>query len=142
MDDRETLIQYRLERARESLEEAELMADAGHWNGCVNRLYYACFYAVNALLLRHDLASSKHAGVRSLFNRHFIKTGLVGSELGDLYSDLFNARNHGDYSDLAWFDEATVRPQLSRVAAFISEIGALATSPSDSSGGSKENGDG
>ena len=66
------LVQYRLQRAWESLEEARLLADAGHWNTCANRLYYGCFYAVNALLAASGLAASKHSGVRSLFGRHFV----------------------------------------------------------------------
>ena len=35
----DTLLHYRLERAQESLDEARLLADAGRWNACVNRLY-------------------------------------------------------------------------------------------------------
>ncbi len=58
---REDLTRYRMNRARKSLEEAEIMANTGHWNTCVNRLYYACFYAVTALLARHNLSSSKQA---------------------------------------------------------------------------------
>jgi uncharacterized protein (UPF0332 family) len=54
------LIKYRIDRAREALEEARVLAGSGHWNTCVNRLYYACFYAVSALLSKHDLSSSKH----------------------------------------------------------------------------------
>ena len=65
----ETLICYRLERAQESLEDARLLADADRWNACVNRLYYSCFYAVSALLVRDGLSSSRHTGVRSLLNR-------------------------------------------------------------------------
>ena len=48
----ETLIHYRLERAQESLDDARLLAEANRWNACVNRLYYSCFYAVSALLVR------------------------------------------------------------------------------------------
>ena len=69
MEEREALIRYRLERARETLAEAATLAHASHWNGCVNRLYYACFYAVTALLLRKGLGSSKHSGTLGLFNR-------------------------------------------------------------------------
>jgi len=57
--ERDVLIHYRMARARETLAEADLMAQSGHWHGCVNRLYYACFYAVTALLLRHDLSAGK-----------------------------------------------------------------------------------
>ena len=63
------LVLYRMTRADETLEDARILAKAGRWNACVNRLYYACFYAVSALLVRDGLSSSKHAGVRSLFNQ-------------------------------------------------------------------------
>jgi uncharacterized protein (UPF0332 family) len=48
---KDELIKYRLQRAESALEEAGVMADMQHWETCINRLYYACFYAVNALLL-------------------------------------------------------------------------------------------
>jgi uncharacterized protein (UPF0332 family) len=64
----ETRIHYRLERAQESLDDARLLADADRWNACVNRLYYSCFYAVSALLVRDGLSSSRHTGVRSLLS--------------------------------------------------------------------------
>ncbi len=56
------LIRYRMERAGETLEEAAVMLEKGHVNTAVNRLYYACFYAVSALLLTRELASAKHSG--------------------------------------------------------------------------------
>jgi uncharacterized protein (UPF0332 family) len=40
------LILYRIERSREALEDACILSGSGRWNACVNRLYYACFYAV------------------------------------------------------------------------------------------------
>jgi len=42
-----SLIQYRVDRALESIEEAKLLLENGHLNSSVNRLYYACFYAVS-----------------------------------------------------------------------------------------------
>jgi uncharacterized protein (UPF0332 family) len=33
------------------MKEARLMIDSGFLNAAVNRLYYACFYAVSAILL-------------------------------------------------------------------------------------------
>ncbi len=75
--EKKTLVFYRMERALETLEEAVLLLNAGHTNTAVNRLYYACFYAVSALLLTQDMSSTKHIGIRSLFNRHFVKTGKI-----------------------------------------------------------------
>ena len=35
------LVAYRLQRARESVQDARILADAERWNPAVNRLYYA-----------------------------------------------------------------------------------------------------
>jgi uncharacterized protein len=43
-----TLVRYRLGRAKEALEEVVLLLESNHTNTFVNRLYYACFYAVSA----------------------------------------------------------------------------------------------
>ena len=110
---------------REALEEARLLADGERWNACVNRLYYACFYAVSALLLGRNLSSSKHSGVRSLFNLHFVKRGTVSRELGALYNDLFENRQKGDYMDFVSFDGGQVRPWISQAEVFVEEIAAL-----------------
>lgn len=45
------LVLYRMSRANEALEDARILAREERWNACVNRLYYACFYAVSALLV-------------------------------------------------------------------------------------------
>jgi len=63
------LVYHRLDRANESIREADLLLKAGYANTSVNRLYYACFYAVSALLLAKGYASPKHSGVRALFHQ-------------------------------------------------------------------------
>ena len=95
----EDLIEYRLARARETVEDAKLLAKVGHWNTCVNRLYYSCFYAVTAMLVQYGLSSSKHTGIRSLLNREFVKTGKIPKKMAILYNDLFEKRQEGDYVD-------------------------------------------
>jgi uncharacterized protein (UPF0332 family) len=127
----EHVIRYRLERARETLEEARTMAATGHWNGCANRLYYACFYAVMALLCRRQLPTRKHTGVRALFNQHFAKLGLVRADLADFYNDLFDTRHEADYEDLVRLTEEDVRPWIAEAERFIRAIAALAASPMD-----------
>ena len=120
------LIQYRLARARETYQEAHLMHREKHWNACANRLYYACFYAVNALLIRTGHASSKHTGLRSLFNQYVVKSGKVSKEVGRLYNQLFEARQEGDYVDFVQYDEDTVKPWIPAVKKFIETLARLA----------------
>ena len=58
------LARYRLTRARESLAEARLLLDNDHVRTAVNRVYYACFYAVSALLLAEEHSSPKQGRER------------------------------------------------------------------------------
>ena len=61
-----------MDRARETLEEAGLLLEAGHPNAYVNRLHYACFYVASALLVRQGISTSKHGDLH------------VSTVLGDL----------------------------------------------------------
>ena len=119
------LVMYRMTRANETLEDARILADAGRWNACVNRLYYACFYAASALLVHHGLSSSKHTGVRSLFNRQYVKTGEIPKHLARIYNDLFERRQEGDYIDFVRFQESQVLPWISKAEQLIGYITSL-----------------
>lgn len=123
--EKKALILYRLERARESLEEASLLIRNGHSNTFVNRLYYACFYAVSALLLAKDLYSAKHSGVRALFHQTFVKSGIVKVELGQIYDKLFRNRQKGDYVDLIHFDVDEVKDWHDEARSFVEMIEVL-----------------
>ena len=121
----EELFFYRLERAQETLEDARILANSERWNACVNRLYYACFYAVSALLIKEGYSSSKHTGVRSLFNLHFVKTGVVPKELARIYNDLFERRQESDYTDFITFKESQVQPLIPQAEEFVERISIL-----------------
>ena len=125
-DPKNDLVRYRLQRAYEALEDVRVLAGASRWNICVNRLYYACFYAVSALLIQDGLSSSKHSGIRSLFNRHYVKTGKVAKEMAQIYNDLFERRQESDYLDFIHFEESQVTPWISQAEAFIKHIETIA----------------
>jgi len=116
------LVLYRMARAHETLEDARIFAGTGRWNACVNRLYYACFYAVTALLVSDGLSSSKHTGVRSLFNRQYVKTGKITKDLAIIYNDLFERRQEGDYIDFVSFQESQVLPWISKAEELVGYI--------------------
>jgi len=119
------LVQHLLSRSRESLEEARILADSGHWNTCMSRLYYSCFYAASALLETNDLSSAKHSGVRSLFNNHFARTEVVQKEVSAIYNSLFDRRQESDYGPFFVFEEADVKPWFGEVALFVNAISEL-----------------
>ena len=119
------VVQHRLKRAQDALDDAGLLAEAERWTSCVNRLYYACFYAVSALLAQQGLASSKHTGVRSLFNQHYVKPGTVPKVFAKTYNDLFERRQEGDYMDFVSFEPVQVRSWLTQTEVFVSYISSL-----------------
>jgi len=121
-DETRTLIAYRLQRAREALDEASLLLERNHVNTFVNRVYYACFYSVTALVLTRDLSSAKHSGVRSLFHQHFVKTDLINIELGQTFDKLFDNRQKGDYADMVQFEKEMVQGWLDEARRFVEAV--------------------
>ena len=119
------LIAYRMERAHEAIEEARMLFDAGHFNAYVNRLYYACFYAVSALLLTKKISTSKHGYLRLLMHREFVKTGLIPEELGRHFDLLFDSRLEGDYADFTNFKADEVVGWMEQAQAFVKHIEGL-----------------
>lgn len=105
MKKRAELVSYRLSSAKQTLKDAQTLADTGGWNSAINRLYYSAFYAVGALLVHNNLHPSTHSGASSNFNQHFVATGLVDKALGKSYAQLFHWRQKGDYDDFFDFDE-------------------------------------
>lgn len=110
MDD--GLVRYRLERSKETLKDAETLLSSGSLISAVNRMYYSMFYAVVALLKTKGFSSSKHSGVRAMFNQHFVKTGIVPKEIGKFYEKIFNERQEGDYIDYSEFTTEQVENYL------------------------------
>lgn len=122
---KEALAKYRLERAAESLEEARLLSEAGHWNTTANRLYYACFYATSAYLVGKGINATTHVGVKSKFNQMFIKQEIIEPSIGKIYNKLFNLRQDADYRDYKDVKRDEIEPMIDLVAKMVHHISNL-----------------
>ncbi len=118
----EDYAQYRINRAKDTLLEVEVLCENGFWNACVNRMYYACYYAVGALLVKNGIETSSHSGTRQKFGQLFVKTGKVDIRLAKHYADLFEKRHKGDYNDFFDYDEETVVRLLPLSKQFIQRL--------------------
>ena len=116
------LVKYRLNRSRDTFEDAEILANHNKWNSTINRLYYSAYYAVMALLLDSDLKPTTHNGAKSNFSEYFILTGKISKDYGKIYSQLFTWRQKGDYDDLFDFDGDKVLPYFKPVKELIEII--------------------
>ena len=113
------LAKYRIVKAKETIADARIYYENASSASTVNRIYYAMFYAVNALLITAGKFSAKHAGVRSLLNREFVKTGIVDVEAGKFYSEMFDTRQEGDYKDFMSFNKEDIAVWLEKAEGFI-----------------------
>jgi uncharacterized protein (UPF0332 family) len=120
--DRNEYIKNRIETAYKTLEAAKVLSENGFWNSAVNRLYYSVFYAVNAILVKHEIIAQSHSGVKSQFSLHFIKTGKLKKKYGKLLAELYDWRQKGDYESLYEFDSESVLPLFDSVLEMIQVI--------------------
>lgn len=115
-------IVYRLRRAKETILEVEKHIENKFWNTAVNRMYYACFYAVSALLYSEHVEISSHAGVRQKFGELYVKNDRFDRILAKLFTDLSEKRHKGDYNDFFDYDEATVLRLFPEAKRFVYEV--------------------
>lgn len=92
----------------------------------MNRLYYACFYAVLTLFAKHKINSHYHFGAKTQLPFHFVKTGKLDKEFGMLYGDLFDLREKGDYGDFFDFEVQHITTLIPKVEGFLKKIETLA----------------
>ncbi|GHT50441.1 DNA-binding protein [Bacteroidia bacterium] len=127
--ERKAVIALRLENAQQTLQEAKLLMDNAYWNAAINRMYYACYYAVSALLIKNGIQAQTHAGVRQMLGLHFVKTNLLSSKNNAFYSDLFAKRHSGDYDVYIYFDKDVTVGLYPQSIEFITAIEKLIKSP-------------
>ena len=119
------LARYRQARAHETLAEIPYLRDQGYYNTATNRLYYACYYAAVALLIKHHISANTHAGVKTMLCLHFVSKGLISKESGRAYTNLFDSRQRGDYDDFVYYTKTEVDELYTKAILFIDEVDEL-----------------
>ena len=101
------LIAYRLQRAHETLKEADYNAQGDYYNAANN------------------LGASSHKGIKTMLGLKFITTGLLEPKYGRIYQQLFENRQSGDYEDFVYCDKELyemLRPQAEDFVNKISQM--------------------
>lgn len=112
-------ISRKITKAENTINEIENLLEFGYYNTAINRIFYACFYSVQALMLSIDLDPKSHKGVRTLFSFHFVKEGKIPVDLEDFYTRIFDERSFADYSDEDEMDKESLEFILSEAKKFI-----------------------
>ena len=121
-EERVAVVSYRIEKAKNAVDEAEKVSAIGLWNIAANRLYYALFYASTAILIKKGLAAHTHAGVIAMISLHLVQQELLSTEDVRLIRKLFSLRQEGDYEDFVEVTEEEIQQYLPMVTALLDKM--------------------
>lgn len=124
-EERKIMVEFEIERAHRLMDQFLILENAKLWDTLANRVYYAVFHAVTALLIKNGLHAESHQGVSVLFSKHFVKEGLIDAEYGRLYARLENMREKSDYTCLFETTEEEVLPMIPKAKELVSVIEGL-----------------
>lgn len=119
-EDRKSLIDFRLEKSDNAMQDVDLLVANNRWPAAANRLYYAAYYAVSSLLIAARIESKTHEGIIRMFSKEFVMTKRVDTRFGRIYNDLYTKRITGDYGDSFDVTEEDVRPMVNPTKELIS----------------------
>lgn len=90
---------YKLERAKDDLETAQILVEVKKYKAANNRAYYSCFHAIDAVLALEPIAFKKHKDTLAYFNKQYVHQEIFPKEIGRKISRLEIIRHKSDYDD-------------------------------------------
>ncbi len=90
---------YRLERAKEECETAELLYKENKLLAANNRAYYSIFYAIRAILAMEKIDFKRHKDVLAYFNQNYVKTEIFPRQMGRRIIMASKVREDSDYDE-------------------------------------------
>ena len=103
---------YRLERAKQDLSDAEFNYEAHRYLNANNRAYYSIFHAIRAVLALERVDFKRHKDVLAYFNQHYLKTEIFPRSIGRKISEASKIREDSDYDDEFVPTEEETRNQI------------------------------
>ena len=113
---------YRLSLAQETLANAKLCLDNKFYRDCINRSYYAAFYAVKAVLAIESIDFKRHKDAVGYFNKNYVATDIFSREVGKRLGRLKMIREESDYSDFFIASQEDAVKQYETAEMIIAEV--------------------
>ena len=121
-EERQIIVGLEKEKALNTFAEIKILRPAGLWNNIANRLYYAAFHAVSALLINDHYNVGSHQGAVIMLHQYYVKTGILSKEDGAFYSQLQTMREKSDYNCTYNATEADTAPRIEQTKQFIDKV--------------------
>jgi uncharacterized protein (UPF0332 family) len=121
-EDRETLIVYRIEKAKNAASDAMFLYQNDKLHLAVNRIYYAVYYILSALALKKCYQTRKHHQLIGWFNKNYVKEGIIDKKFGQFVHKAYDERSQADYADYVEFEKEEVSAMIDKLNALIAKI--------------------
>ena len=118
------LAKYRLDRAKELIDDAKKLFGYGSYKSGNNRAYFAIFSSMRAILSLDGVDFKKHSGVIQYFLRTYIKTGIFAKEYSAIILNASEIRNASDYDDFYIASREETEQQIENAQKFYDAVGA------------------
>ncbi len=121
-NERSIIVSREIEKAERTFDDVLFCSRENKWEAAANRLYYALFHAINALLVSDGHQVKSHRGILAVFGEHYVRTELFSKKDGALLSDLVIMRDNADYNCFFEADEEKLKPYLDPTRLLIEKI--------------------
>ena len=118
----EDLAKYRLEQAKENIEEAEALYNIKHFKGASNRAYYSVFHSMKAVIALDKKDFKKHSGVIAYFNKEYINNGIFSKDIGKRINRAQYHREQSDYEDFYIITKSECEEQIKTAKLLFNEV--------------------
>jgi uncharacterized protein (UPF0332 family) len=122
LNDKISLSNYRLEKAKEELDNAKILFDNNKFAKALNCSYYAMFHAARSLLALDEFDAKKHSTVISYFIKNYVFSGKIDQEIGRTIITAERARINSDYKDYYSTTKESTTVQINQAEIFILHI--------------------
>jgi uncharacterized protein (UPF0332 family) len=120
--DKSEEILYWWKQAEDSIHSAKAELKFGAYFYSLNRIYYAAFYSVSALLLEEGAAITNHQAIQEAFLEKIIRTGKLDGDWGDFYDLLLKDFLERDSEKLDRFSQEYIQKRIDLCETFLGEV--------------------
>ena len=120
--ERRIIVSMELDKAKRTFAEHETLRKAELWSTLANRLYYALFHAVSALLINDAHEVGTHKGTAIRFHQYYVKTNIFTAAEGRFYSQMQTMRENADYNCAYDVEKEEVLARIELAREFIEKI--------------------
>ena len=109
-------------RAVKSLGAAAVLLQSGYSEDSVSQSCYAVLHAARSALFVHEVATSSHFSIRSMFGLHLVRSGEIERKWTAVLAETMDDRLIADYGTAVRFSDEEAQAVYERAMAFFDQV--------------------